>query len=258
MTYASAEGLRGDAKAAVIDVVYRLADDDLIMGHRNSEWTGLAPILEADIAFSSIAQDQIGQALAYYKLLEDLGEADPDTIAFSRGPEQYRCASLVATARGNWALSTVRLYLYEAAKSLRIAALADSSYTPLAHLVRKLRGEQKYHLMHAHMWIDRLGASTDESHERMQAALDELWPDALRMFASTEWDETIAAEGIGPTGGRLLKAWREEVIGYLNGCGLKLPPDTEPRRMNPAARASLATLLTAMQKVHRLDPSATW
>lgn len=259
-TYACADEIREEARSAVIDLLYRLADDDLVIGHRNSEWTGLAPILEADIAFSSIAQDQMGQALAYYTLLHELGETDPDSTAFLRRPEQFRCASITALEKGNWAFSTVRLYLYESAKSLRVAVLSDSSYRPLANLVRKVRGEQKYHLMHARMWITKLGNATDESHERMQVALNELYPHALGLFEPTPWDETIASESIGPREAALCDQWCSDAAGVLNESGLKFPDQTKPvyggrRGRHPEA---LVTLLDAMQKVYRLDPAASW
>lgn len=258
--YPSAGDIQGDDKSGLIDLLYRLADDDLVIGHRNSEWTGLAPILEADIAFSSIAQDQIGQARAYYGLLQDLGESDPDTLAFLRDADTYRCASLGALARGDWAFSTVRLFLYEVYKSLRLAALCESGYVPLAQLSRKLRGEQKYHLMHAKMWITRLGDGTPDSHQRMQSALDELYGHALGLFEQTKWNDCIAASGIGPDESALGDAWRAEIATLLTDCGLSVPCDAEavlggrqgkhPPDLNP--------LLEAMQKVYRLEPTASW
>lgn len=258
--YASASEIKDDARSAVVDLLYCLGDDDLLIGHRHSEWTGLAPILEADIAFSSMAQDQMGHALAYYTLLHELGEPDPDLLAFERGPEAFRSCSLVVLGRGDWALSALRQYLYDAAKSGRLEALAESTYTPLAHLARKLRGEQKYHLMHGRMWVSRLGNATEESHRLMQTALDTLFPHALGMFEPTRWDDTIVSEGIGPAEVDLCSAWCREVEDFLTESGLKIAADVTPGYGGRVGRHSddLTQLLAAMQEVYRLDPTATW
>ena len=156
------DALNDRTRTALIDLLYRLADDELIIGHRDSEWTGLGPILEADIAFSSMAQDEMGHALAYYHLLSELGEGDPDTLAFGRSPEQFRCASLVSLPKADWGFSVLRQFLYDTAECVRLSALAHSAYRPLAHLARKLQSEEKYHLMHGRMWVLRLGDATDE------------------------------------------------------------------------------------------------
>lgn len=258
--YKSAGDIPGEAKTAVVDLLYRLGDDDLMIGHRHSEWTGLAPILEADIAFSSIAQDQMGQALAYYRLLHELGEPDPDTLAFTRGPDQYRCASLTVLEKGDWAFSTVRQFFYDVAKSLRLAELRDSTYVPLAQLARKLRGEQKYHLMHAQMWVSRLGDATEQSHQRMQGAVDELYGHALGLFEPTELDDAIATCGIGPLEGVLCEKWQNEANKMLADSGLSVPQDPKPVYGGRTGKhpKALEDLLDDMKKVYRLDPTATW
>lgn len=258
--YAGPVDIAGDEKSALIDLLYRLADDDLVIGHRNTEWTGLGPILEADIAFSSIAQDQIGQALAYYRILHDLGEPDPDTLAFSRGPQDYRCASLCYLEKGDWATSTVRLFFYDTYKSLCVRELCDSAYEPLAHLARKVRGEQKYHLMHAQMWISRLGDATTESHGYMQSAVDKLYPYALGLFEPTPWSPLIASIGFGRDEGELCESWRREAAAALAASGLTTPMNVEPVYGGRRGRhePALASLLDAMQQVYRLDPGATW
>ncbi len=258
--YDSAEHIKGDARAALIDLLYRLGDDDLVIGHRHTEWTGLAPILEADIAFSSIAQDQIGQAQAYYTLLHELGEPDPDSLVFDRDCRAFRCASLCVFEKRTWAFSTVRHYLYDACKELKLAALIESTYTPLAKLTRKLRGEQKYHVMHGRMWISRLGNATEESHGLMQSAVDALFPHALGLFEQTEHSEKTAAFGLGPDEATLCDAWRETVTGTLTESGLQPPLDAEPiyggRRGEHIG--AMTELLDAMRKVHKLDPTAKW
>lgn len=250
----------GVPRPAVIDLLYRLADDDLIIGHRNSEWTGLGPILEADIAFSSMAQDEMGHATAYYRLLHELGEPDPDTLAFGRPANQYRCCSLVALGRGDWAFSLVRQYLYDSAEHERLAALRESSFEPLAGLARKFLAEEKYHRMHGRSWLARLSTATDESRRRMQAALDEAWPHALGMFEPTEHDSALAEAGVTRGEAELGVRWRSVVEKELGAAELQVRADAVPvhggrRGRHPAA---LGELLDAMQRVYRLDSQAAW
>ena len=119
-------------KAALVDYILALADDEVVIGHRESEWTGLGPILEEDIAFSSIAQDELGHALTYYTLLEELGQGAPDDLAFLRPAEDFRSAQLCEMPRGDYAFSLVRGYLYDLAEAVRLEGLAASTYAPLA------------------------------------------------------------------------------------------------------------------------------
>lgn len=247
-------------KSAVTDLLYRLADDELIIGHRNSEWTGHGPILEEDIAFSSMAQDEIGHAQVYYQLLHELGEADPDSLGFGRKARQYRCASLVSLPKGDWAFSVLRQFLYDTGEAVRLAALCEGTLKPLADLARKLRGEEKYHLMHGRQWILRLGQATAESSRRMQDALNELYPHALGIFEPTEADETLAQIGICPRERELRTQWESAVSPTLEAAGLKLPENPVPAHGGRVGRhpAALAELLEQMQSVFNIDPTAKW
>ncbi len=260
-TYDALGELRGDVKHAVIDLLYRLADDELVIGHRDSEWTGLAPILEEDVAFSSMAQDEMGHALTYYRLLHELGEADPDTLAFTRKPRQFRCCSFVSLpSTRDWALSLMRQFLYDAQESVRLAALTTSTVTPLAEVARKLRGEEKYHLMHGRTWVLRLGNSTDEAHEKMQAALNSAYPHALGMFEPTEANEVLAQSGVCPREEELCHQWESAVAPVLTDAGLAVPANARPIHGGRVGTqpAALAELLEGMQLVHSSDPSAQW
>jgi ring-1,2-phenylacetyl-CoA epoxidase subunit PaaC len=155
-----------------------LADDELILGWRNSEWTGIAPFLEEDVAFSSIAQNEIGHARALYELAaRELG-TDADALAFDRPLEEYRCAPLVELRRLEWARTIARHWLYETADEIRLETLKSSADADIAGLAAKIDREELYHRMHAEMWIDRLLAS-EEGRSRLDEALDELWPYAL-------------------------------------------------------------------------------
>jgi ring-1,2-phenylacetyl-CoA epoxidase subunit PaaC len=253
----------------VVLLLFCLADDELIIGHRNSEWTGIAPILEEDIAFSSMAQDEIGHALTYYRLLHELGEADPDTLAFRRPAARYRCAHLVEWPREDWAFSLARQFLYDGAESVRLAALAESSYTPLAQAARKLAGEEKYHWMHGRAWMLRLGQATPDSRARMQAALDKAFPLALGLFEATEAEAGLLAERVKPAEADLCRKWLELIMPVLEAARLAVPVVRQNggwRVMAAAAEGGRAgqhtthldVLLDDMQAVYRTDPEAEW
>jgi ring-1,2-phenylacetyl-CoA epoxidase subunit PaaC len=156
-----------------------LADDELILGWRNSEWTGIAPLLEEDVAFSSIAQNEIGHARALYELAaRELGTT-ADELAFDRSPDEYRCSRLVELRLvPDWAATIARQVLYEDADEQRLRELKAIADPELAGLAAKIDREEVYHRMHADMWADRLRGSA-EGRRRFEAALDELWPLAL-------------------------------------------------------------------------------
>jgi ring-1,2-phenylacetyl-CoA epoxidase subunit PaaC len=152
-----------------------LADDELILGWRNSEWTGIAPFLEEDVAFSSIAQNEIGHARALYELAARELDTTADELAFDRQPEEYRCAPLVELHLvPDWARTIARHYLYETADAVRVEALKESGDAELAGLMAKIDREEAYHRMHADMWIERL-----RDDPKVNEALIELWPYAL-------------------------------------------------------------------------------
>jgi ring-1,2-phenylacetyl-CoA epoxidase subunit PaaC len=148
-----------------------LADDELVIGWRDSEWTGIAPTLEEDVAFSSIAQNEIGHARAAYELAAvELGTT-ADELAFDRQPGDYRCTPLVELRLLDWAHAIARRYLYEQADRLRIQALMESDDAELAGLAAKIDREEAYHRMHAELWADRLS-----EEPRFKAALEDLRP----------------------------------------------------------------------------------
>ena len=157
------------------ELLLAAADDELVLGWRDSEWTGIAPVLEEDVAFSSIAQNEIGHARAIYQLLAEDGDAD--ALAFDRSPDEYRGSQLVELRFvPDWARTIARRVLYEAADELRLEALMDSADPAVAGLAAKIDREEAYHRMHAEMWRERL-----RDEPRYREALDELWPYAMAM-----------------------------------------------------------------------------
>ena len=218
------------------DLLLSFADDELILGWRNSEWTGIAPFLEEDVAFSSIAQNEIGHARALYELAAvELGTT-ADELAFDRKPEEYRCASLVELRRLEWARTIARHWLYETADEIRLATLKASDDSEIAGVAAKMDREEAYHRMHAEMWIDRL-LSSEDGRERLNEAVDELWPYALGVL-----DDELRPD---------LRARVESRLG-------RELPDVEPVPRG-VHEAELAELWEEMTMVRRSAPAgAQW
>jgi len=177
-----------------VDLLLQLADDELVLGWRDSEWTGIAPFLEEDVAFSSIAQTEIGHARAFYELAAAELDTTADELAFDRRPEEYRCAPFVElNLVHDWARSVARRWLYETADALRIAALKASDWPELAGLAAKIEREEAYHALHAGMWHERLTRSPEKG--RYADALDKLWPYALGLVEGDQ--RRLLCEAVG-------------------------------------------------------------
>jgi ring-1,2-phenylacetyl-CoA epoxidase subunit PaaC len=180
-----------------LDTVLAFADDELVLGWRDSEWTGIAPFLEEDVAFSSIAQGEIGHARALYELAAGELGTDADALAFDRSPDEYRCSPLVERRLVNdWGLTVARHWLYETADAVRVAALMESDWPELAGLAAKMDREEAYHRMHAQMWADRLRESAER--DRFEAAVEELWPAALGLLEGEQRDRLCELVGREP------------------------------------------------------------
>jgi len=178
-----------------------IADDELILGWRDSEWTGIAPLLEEDVAFSSIAQNEIGHARALYELVARERGTTADELAFDRAPEDYYCSRIVELRLLDWEKTIARHYLYEEADARRLEQLKQSGDAEIAGLAAKIDREETYHRMHAQMWFDRL-----KDERRFTAALDELRPllDSGREEHSPEladlWEEMTVERRSQPAG----------------------------------------------------------
>jgi ring-1,2-phenylacetyl-CoA epoxidase subunit PaaC len=215
-------------------VLLELADDELVVGWRDSEWTGIAPTLEEDVAFSSIAQNEIGHARAAYELAaRDLG-TDADALAFDRAPEEYRCAPLVELRLLDWAHAIARRWLYEQADRVRIEALMHADDEELAGLARKIDREEAYHRIHADLWAERL-----RDEPRFRAAVEELWPYALG--ALPEAQRPLLAERVNVASNTVLLE-QEPPHGHERG----------------AHTLELAELWDEMTSVRRTAPGARW
>ena len=179
-----------------------LADDELVLGWRDSEWTGIAPFLEEDVAFSSIAQTEIGHARAWYELAaKELG-TDADALAFDRDPAEYLCAPFVELRLVHeWAQTIARHWLYESADAIRIDALKSSDDPDIAGLAEKVDREEVYHRMHAAMWEERL-----RGEPAFQKAVDDLWPSAAALLPPDQRATLATIVGKDVPSNRLLLA----------------------------------------------------
>lgn len=248
--------------SAIKDLLYRIADDQLIIGHRNSEWTGLGPVLEEDIAFSSMAQDKIGHASTMYELLFQLGEQHPDQNAFARAEKDMKCCHLVEYPIGEYAFSLMRHFLFDHAELIRFTLLSNSSFDPLAQIARKFRGEIKYHVLHANTWVKQLGSATEESVARMQTALNEAFPLALAMFEEGEFEDTLKDANIFQGESFMKNEWLKEIQEVLKDTRLKLPALEETTAALGGRKGyhteHLQPLLSEMCEVFSIDTTAEW
>ena len=245
------------AREALAELLLSVADDEFVIGFWDSEWTGIAPMLEEDVATSSIAQDEIGHAKALYELLAELTDDDADRIAYGRGADAFRHAALLNHARGDWAFSVARRYLYETADAVRLAALARSSHEPLALLAGKMRREETYHLLHADAWLRRLADGA--GRQRLSEAIVRLWPDAQELFAPLAGEQTLVRDGLLPEPMSAMHlAWQANVRPVLELVVGELPaasPSTDGRSRRTE---EFAWLHGEMTSVARSEEAATW
>jgi len=248
-----------DSRRALAELLMSVADDEFVLGFWDSEWTGIAPMLEEDVATSSIAQDEIGHARALYELLAELTADDADRIAFGREAGAFRHAALLNHARGDWAFSVARRYLYESADAVRLSALVRSRHAPLAALAAKMQREETYHRMHADAWLRRLADGSQVGRDRLASSVECLWPDAQQIFAPLAGEETLLRDGVLPEPMLALHArWQSEVTPVLESIVGELPaapPTGDGRRRRTDDFMWLHTEFTA---VAGSEVGATW
>lgn len=251
-------------KQPLTQLLLSLADDKLVLGHRNSDWTGLGPILEEDIAFSHLAQDEIAHAQAIYQFLGEMSGRSADDLAFGRPPEEFRCAQLVEVPdEFDWATAICRQLFCDHFDAFRLNRLAESTHKPLADLAKRIGAEEALHVEHSTSWVIRLGRGTDESRARMQQAMDHLSPLAPMLWEMTDGQQALADAGIYPgCGPELFDEWRAKLKHVAQQAGLKLelkPPDPKTRDGRRGVHSlHLTELLDEMCEVWRLEPGAKW
>jgi ring-1,2-phenylacetyl-CoA epoxidase subunit PaaC len=241
----------------------RLADTALVLGHRLSEWTGQAPMLEEELALANAALDLIGQARGLYAHaaeLEGKGRTEDD-LAFLRDAPEYRNWLIAELPNGDFAKTVLRHFLVAAFLQPYWRALASSEDAILAAVAAKAEKEAAYHLRHAGEWVIRLGDGTEESHRRMEEALEELWPFTGEMFEVDEADRALIAGGLAPDPGALRAGWDAVVARVLDEATLPAPP--AGAWMQSGGRRGVHTehlghLLAVMQHLPRAYPGAVW
>jgi ring-1,2-phenylacetyl-CoA epoxidase subunit PaaC len=274
----------------LISLLTALADDELILGHRHSEWTGFAPHIEEDVAFSSIAQDEIGHASALYSLIAELGGRDPDSWALGREPSEYRNAVLCERANRDWSYTLARHWLYDKADDVRLEALQETAHEALASLVAKMRREERYHLLHADIWMRRIAGGPAEGRARLTEALADAFDDAMMLFEPFEKeDEALERRWLPVSSEELRERWLRAVIPALEELGLPSDPhmrheqaaefiasssgdliaressdgDRPAHRQGRGGRrglhsSDLEELWSDMTATYRADPQASW
>jgi ring-1,2-phenylacetyl-CoA epoxidase subunit PaaC len=247
-------------RVALAGLLRSLADDEFVIGFSDSEWTGIAPLLEEDVAMSSLAQDELGHAAALYGLLGGLTGEDPDAIAYDRQPGEYRHCRLLDHGRGDWAMTIARRFLYDSADGVRLDALAGGTWAPLADLVGKLVREERYHRMHAGAWLDRLARGGEVSRARLLAALAALGPDAATVFAPLDGESALVEDGVlAAPMAELEDRWRASIEPVFATLDLPMPPPAlDPARGRLDHGEPFRWLWTEFNTVRGAEPGVTW
>jgi ring-1,2-phenylacetyl-CoA epoxidase subunit PaaC len=248
------------AESPLVHLALSRADDALVLGHRLSEWTGHAPMLEEELALANIALDLIGQARTLYDVAaaaEGAGHGEDD-FAYLRDSRQFRNLLLVEQPNGDFAQTIVRQALYSAFADLWWRAMMCSTNPDLAAIAGKSEKESAYHLRHAAEWLIRLGDGTAESNRRAQEALDRLWPFADEMFDPA--DPALVENGVCVDPPSLRAAWSATLDEVLGQATLRRPEPGWGRRGGRAGRhgEAFGHMIAEMQHVHRSHPGATW
>ncbi len=247
---------------AHFDYLLHLGDDALILSHRLSEWCGHAPVLEQDIALANIALDLLGQArmlLTYAGEVEGAGRSEDD-LAYFRTSQQFRNALLVEYPNRDWAYTIVRQFFFDVYNYHLYQALLHSTDAHLAAIAEKALKECTYHLRYSSEWVVRLGDGTPTSHQKMQAAVDELWSYTGELTTPDAIDLTMTADGIGPNLLNIKTLWEDKVADILAEATLTKPT---PAWMQSGGRSGRHTehldrLLAEMQHIQRTYPGQVW
>lgn len=262
--------LSKEEKKAVETLLFQLADDDFMFSYRGSEWLGLAPHIEEDVASSSITQDSMGHAAMYYKLLEDTGLDTADNLAHLRPAEERKNSVLTERVNGDgyymdtpqydWAYTVVRSYFYTQAKRAKINSLRESSYEPLQEIAVKVSMELYYHVMHWKLWFEQLLSSTDLAKDKMVSAIELVVADSGDLFSYGDQKEVIESFGLIDSEEKLQNDWLEALRPTFEKVGLDLPTIPEPKLngRNGQHTDELQTAIDTLSEVYRIDTATSW
>lgn len=246
----------------LFEYLIRLGDNSVILGQRLAEWCGKAPVLEEEMALMNVGLDLVGQArllLDYAGQVEGRGR-DEDALAFHRDAQAWRNFLLVEQPNGDFAKTMARQVMFDCFQYVQFEALCNSSDKTLAEIAAKSLKEITYHRRHSSDWVIRLGDGTEESHERMQRAFDELWGFAPEMFDMDDIDQAMVQAGIGVDASALRDKWDDMMNAILEEATLSRPTVSWEVRGSKEGKHSehLGFILAEMQYLPRAYPNATW
>jgi len=252
----------GGGRDSLFRYLLRLGDASLILGQRLGEWVGHGPALEEDLGLANIALDLLGQArllLAYAGEVEGRGRGEDD-LAFLRSQDEYANPTLVEQPNGDFGDTMVRQTLMDAFQLELFTGLADSADERLAAIAEKSVKETRYHLRYSSSWLERLGDGTEESHRRVQASLERLWPYTVELFSQDDLDREMAERGIAPPLAQVRASWSARIDGVLAAATLERPRDRPYTWFGKRGEHSehLGYLLAEMQYLQRTHPGARW
>ena len=249
-------------KQVLIDYTLHLADDSLILGQRNAEWCGHGPVLEQDIAITNISLDLIGQSRNFYQYAATLigKDATEDSLAYLRKEEEFKNCLLVEQPKGDWAQTILRQFFFSQYQFLLFQQLQNSKDEQLAAIAEKSLKEVTYHLRWSSEWVIRLGDGTDESHQRMIKAIDELWKYTDELFSATNYELQVASDGAGIDVSKLKEQWLAKVKEIFSEATLTVPEKTFMQMGGKEGKHTehLGFILTELQYMQRTYPGCDW
>jgi ring-1,2-phenylacetyl-CoA epoxidase subunit PaaC len=241
----------------LINYILHLADTTLILSQRNSEWCGHGPILEQDIAITNISLDLLGQSRNFYQYAAKLigGDADEDKLAYLRKEREFKNLLLAEQPIGDWAQTILRQYVFSQYQYLLFEQLQTSKDEQLAAITAKALKEIKYHLRWSSEWVIRLGDGTEESHDRILKAIDELWRYTGEMFIPADYEKDLAIDFAA-----IKKQWDEKVKIIFDEATLTIPENVfmQTGGKTGVHTEHLGYILTELQYVQRAYPNSSW
>ena len=247
---------------SVKEYVVRLGDDALILGHRLSEWCRNAPFLEEDLALSNVALDFIGRARMFYTYAAELSGQDvtEDTFAYQRDCRDFKNHLIHELPRGDFAFTMVRQYFVDVYSLAFMTSLLESSDSRLAAIAGKAIKESEYHLRRSEEWMMRLGESTQESHRRLQSAVDELWRFTGELFDQDSPERELVANGVAVDTRALEADWNQTITATMSKISIEIPKDELQVTGGREGKHTefLGFLLSELQFLQRANPGLEW
>ena len=248
--------------SALVDYTLHLADNTLILSQRNSEWCGHGPVLEQDIAITNISLDLIGQARNFYQYTAQLknDSSTEDSLAYLRKEREFKNFLLVEQSNGDWAQTILRQFFFSQYQYLLYQQLQHSKDGNLAAIAAKALNEVVYHVRWSSEWVIRLGDGTEESHQRMIKAIDELWRYTGEMFEAASYELRASSDGTGVDVSKLKESWMSKVKDIFDEATLPLPEKTFMQTGGKDGKHTeqLGYILTDLQYMQRTYPGCEW